>query len=404
MRRARLPYRETLLHWVWRNRRFRAESLRSDRGEPVTVHRPGRLNRSDGPDFLGARIGIGPLTWHGDVELHWRANDWFAHGHHGDPHFNGVVLHVVYEDRRRRPARRADGTRIPALYLRPHLAAPLSHFLEACSRPRPLPCSGLLEDLPPEVFRSQLDRAGALYFIRKVEDTLRWLPPGLPPGTAWKCMAGKALFDGLGIEHNRGAMRELFDLAFGPQPVADVTGRCADARDPRGGSGPGLLAERLQNLAGHPSLRWKHRGCRPANHPARRIRQAAACYARLASFPLERLRGADPQEAWQELLEGIPECDRPGAERASILYGTVFLPALYLLGERMGPPSLMRRARRAWDACRPLVPDELLAPFARTPLAPALYRRRLAAVYQLRHFCRGRRCEDCEVFQAAINP
>lgn len=403
MGRARLPYRETLLHWVWRHRRFRADGLSSDRGEPVKVHRTGRLNRSDGPDFLQARIAIGPLTWHGDVELHWKANDWFAHGHHTNPHFNGVVLHVVYEDRSRRSARRADGTRIPTLYLRPHLEAPLGRFLERCSRPASLPCQGLLGDLPGEVFRNQLDRASALYFIRKVEDTLRWLPRGLPPEAAWKRMTGKALFDGLGIEHNREAMRGLFDLAFGQKAIPGKA-LYEPPRRNAGETAPSEMAERLEALAGHPSLRWKRRGCRPANHPRRRIRQAGACYARLKTLSLHQLHRCDPERAWMDLLEGIPECDRPGAERASILYGTVFLPALYLLGERTGPRSLMRRARRAWETCRPLVPDELLAPFARTPLAPALYRRRLAAVYQLRHFCLGRRCEDCKVFQAAINP
>ncbi|MDZ7771389.1 MAG: DUF2851 family protein [Balneolaceae bacterium] len=403
MRRSRLPYRETLLHWVWRHRQFRTGGLRCDRGESITVYHPGRQNRSDGPDFLGARLSIGTLTWHGDVELHWRASDWYAHGHHDDPHFNGVVLQVVCEGRRRRPARRTDGSRIPTLYLRPHLTAPLGHFLEACSRPHPLPCSGLLGELPPEVFQAQMERAGALYFIRKVEDTLRWLPQGLPPEKAWKHMTGKALFDGLGIEHNRDAMRDLFDLAFAPKSAGGISRRLPAVED-AGAARPEGPASRLEALARHPSLRWKHRGCRPANHPRHRIRQAAACWAPLEQMPLQRLRGGDPERIWRELLDEVPEDGRPGAERASILYATVFLPALYLLGERMGPPSLMRRARRAWEACRPLVPDELLVPFALTQLPPELYRRRLGAVYQLRHFCRGRRCEDCKVFQTAINP
>lgn len=321
---GRLPYRESLLQWIWQQRQFDPHRLTNGRGERILVYHPGRLNRSDGPDFLEARIGIGRLTWHGDVEVHWRASDWRAHRHHTNPGYNRVILHVIYRDRRRPITRRADGTRVPQLYLRPHLSAPLWRFLEASARPGGLPCGGLISSLPREVFGGQLDRSHALYFERKVRDAFRWFPAGLALSEAWRRMLGKAFFDGLGIAHNRAPMRKLFDrMASG-----EVTSASVDA-------------------GGLPTL---------------------------------------------------------GAERSSILFATVLLPSLYLLGEFLADTALKGRARHAWDRHRADIPPALLEPFTAAGLSGETFRHRLGAIYQLRHYCEERRCGECEVFEHAIHP
>ena len=49
----------------------------------------------EGPDFLGAEIEIAGSTVLGDVEIHFRSSDWRAHGHHENPSFERVVLHVI---------------------------------------------------------------------------------------------------------------------------------------------------------------------------------------------------------------------------------------------------------------------------------------------------------------------
>jgi hypothetical protein len=48
-----------------------------------------------------------------DVEFHTRVSDWFAHGHHTDPRYNHVLLHVVLYLDSEIPTRRQDGVEIP---------------------------------------------------------------------------------------------------------------------------------------------------------------------------------------------------------------------------------------------------------------------------------------------------
>lgn len=107
---------------VWQSRRLPAE-LRTREGRRVRILFPGIANTGAGPDFLGAQIAFddeGPRR--GDVELHVRATAWKSHGHDRDPHYNGVLLHVVLEDDGG-PAHLATGLPIPVLALGPLLPA-----------------------------------------------------------------------------------------------------------------------------------------------------------------------------------------------------------------------------------------------------------------------------------------
>ena len=65
-------------------------------GDTVEVLHPGRPTNDCGPDFRDALIAInGGRPLQGDVELHVNARDWRAHGHHRDPNYDRVILHVA---------------------------------------------------------------------------------------------------------------------------------------------------------------------------------------------------------------------------------------------------------------------------------------------------------------------
>jgi len=64
-------------------------------GGQVVIFHPGRKNYNDGPDFLNACISYGGRIYQGDVELHLNEKGWFEHGHHHQPRYGDVVLHVV---------------------------------------------------------------------------------------------------------------------------------------------------------------------------------------------------------------------------------------------------------------------------------------------------------------------
>ena len=86
--------------WASGGLRARNRKLRTLAGASVEVIHTGARNSGDGPDFLDAVIAIASpgqprRIVRGDVEMHLRAPDWFAHGHDANPAFASVILHVV---------------------------------------------------------------------------------------------------------------------------------------------------------------------------------------------------------------------------------------------------------------------------------------------------------------------
>ena len=67
-------------------------------GVPVFVIDPGIPNIDAGPDFFNAKVRIGDIVWVGNVEIHERASDWFAHHHNRDKAYNSVILHIVRDN------------------------------------------------------------------------------------------------------------------------------------------------------------------------------------------------------------------------------------------------------------------------------------------------------------------
>ena len=89
---------EQLLHYVWKHKLFPLSALTTTIGQDVEVIDPGLHNSNAGPDFFNAKVRINGTLWVGNVELHTKASEWFAHHHDRDTAYNNVVLHVVEEE------------------------------------------------------------------------------------------------------------------------------------------------------------------------------------------------------------------------------------------------------------------------------------------------------------------
>lgn len=91
---------EEEMHRLWATRNYAGlmpTGLLKPQISPIEVIKTGTLNHSAGPDFAGATIRLGKLIMYGAVEMHLTASDWYRHGHHKDPAYDNVILHVVLE-------------------------------------------------------------------------------------------------------------------------------------------------------------------------------------------------------------------------------------------------------------------------------------------------------------------
>lgn len=89
--------RENFLHHVWLHKKFDVLHLKTSQQEPITLISVGTHNQNAGPDFLNAKLKIAGQLWAGNVEIHVKSSDWFAHEHEQDAAYDSVILHVVYE-------------------------------------------------------------------------------------------------------------------------------------------------------------------------------------------------------------------------------------------------------------------------------------------------------------------
>lgn len=388
-----ISYPEKLLHWIWKEQHFDFHKLHTTGGNKIQVLNPGKINKSDGPDFKSAKITIGQLHWYGDVEIHWRLRDWKSHGHHRNPDFNNVVLHVVFEETELKSLRE-DNTPIPTLCLSPHLSKPLQQFLGRFQQQARLPCAGQLSFISEKAFAEQLDKAHKEYFEKKVDDILKFYDPSLRPSKAWTKMFTIAFFDGLGIAHNRTPMQKL---------AAKLTEKVEHLSSQEELSEQALLLSGFNKRHPRPDIKWKRKGCRPGNHPLNRVKQGAKALWHIHQLPFEQWMRGNPGRLWQNLIESIDVKPTLGQERASILYGTVFLPAIYSLGNLFFSQKLKTRSWELWHNHSARIPSSLLKMLKHTDLSSALYEKKLGTIYQLRSYCRPRNCRDCEVFKSAIS-
>ncbi len=112
--------REDLLHFIWKYKKLQLESLVTTKNETIEIIEFGTHNHLAGPDFFNAKINIAGQLWAGNVELHIKSSDWYAHGHEDDENYDNVILHVVWEDDV--SVYRKDGSEIPTLELKNYIS------------------------------------------------------------------------------------------------------------------------------------------------------------------------------------------------------------------------------------------------------------------------------------------
>ena len=352
---------EELLYGVWSRRGLDPRRLRTVDGARVQVVFPGRRNGGPGPDFLDASVhveGLGLLR--GDVEVHVRARDWMSHGHHRDPAYNGVVLHVVW-DADSLWTERQDGEHVATVPVRGSMNTAEEGHSGSGDGARPPPtggCPGVASSLGPGSLEEILDEAGDARFYAKsvrFQGEMAVQPP--------EEVLYQGLMRALGYSRNRDPFLALARLL----PWSTLESLAASAPEEEL---PEILAASLLGTAGllqaaAPALRarwrrsrltremgpsdWRLAGVRPANHPARRMEGAGQVLAQFAGEGLlkgfERALHLAARHRDPGLLAELAVA-RPaiGRDRAREVVVNVVLPFFHALGLDRGDDAPSRAA------------------------------------------------------------
>jgi hypothetical protein len=167
---------ESFLAQVWQQQLAGREPMVTMGGDMMEVLHPGRPTNDCGPDFRDALIALnGGPPLQGDVELHINARDWRAHGHHRDPNYDRVILHVALQSNGIRQSTLCGGNTVPVVALAQRLGDSIEGLRgELC--PTPLgeePCyqaflrygendvTQVVEDAGDERFRRKARRCEA---------------------------------------------------------------------------------------------------------------------------------------------------------------------------------------------------------------------------------------------------
>lgn len=383
---SEFQHSEAFLQWIWENLLFDFTDLKTTCGKSLRIINQGTLNTTDGPDFAQAAIEIDDVIWHGDVEIHVKSKGWNAHAHQTDPNFNRVILHVV-TDSDSLPVKTQNGSKPYTLNLMVYLSKQLRVFLSGFEHPEDLPCSRGVNFISEEAFLEQIEKAHVEYLEKKANDFLRFYDPDKLPSEAWKYSLILSLWDGLGISHNREPMQETarqllckwsgFSVEKGIESAFGIAGF----------------------KYGNTSIHWNMKSVRPANHPKQRIKEAVKLTSQVMNEPFRNLLSLRSTEVWKGWIESA---GLQSSSRVKILYGTVFLSSIYVLGNLYAHQKLSQQALSEWKQLKTPIPPSLLKRYESLNLNSSTYRKKLGAIHQLKSYCDDLRCSECFVLKNAI--
>lgn len=158
---------EQLLHYVWKYRLYPRDALVTTDGCRVEVIDPGEQNPHAGPDFFNAKVRIGEVMWAGNVEIHDSSADWYLHGHHLDPVYNSVVLHLSGRVNREVVNQKGESVPQTVLPLTEKVRNNADYLLHS---DHPLPCRDFIAGMDQRLVRSWLDDLSLERLERKCDE------------------------------------------------------------------------------------------------------------------------------------------------------------------------------------------------------------------------------------------
>lgn len=287
---------ERVIQRAWL-RRFFAQAGQTSEGCPWRLVAPGSWNLGPGPDFREGRWLVSGEGRSGAIELHLHSGDWFAHGHHLDPAYDSVRLHVVlYPPKPGQPrAVTRSGHEPDELILLPLLHCSLEELAldQALEQATGRDFLGLAEAWS-SMSRAWVGSRLTALANRRWQDKLTFARLRLRRA-GWSEACHCLALEVLGFRANRAAMANL--VAHWP------LGR--------------MLAEEpgVERLLGCEASAWQWRGVRPMNRPDARLRQYLQWLRLAPDWPERMLTWG---RCLARLVREAGERDTPGESRRAM--------------------------------------------------------------------------------------
>ena len=351
---------ERLLARLWQTRAQR-RSLSTADGRRVRVLYPGRRNGGPGPDFKDAMIQVEEEPpQRGDVEVHLTDSGWKEHGHHEDPNYNNVMLHVVMRQKSKRATERQDGREVPVTSL------PVQD--RETQAPLELPLLRKWRSLDKADLILLVEEAGERRFRKRSNCYL-----GELLGEDADELLYRGIMESLGYSRNRDAFFKLSRLVpwrrlclageglSGAQRVLEVRRllkTTAGLEDGERMAWIALVGERMDRGE------WRFAGVRPGNQPLPRIEGAAALAARFLDTGLvQGLRPAVAEDGPGPLVRALTASEEGrtliGKSRALDIAVNHVLPFFHAWSVLVEGGSLAEDALRLYRKAPRLADNEM---------------------------------------------
>ncbi len=415
--------KEAFLHYVWRNRLFRDEGVRTTSGEPLRIVFPGYPNSDAGPDFRQAVIQIGSITWAGDVEIHLRSSDWHRHRHQEDAKYQSVILHVVYEHDAE--VERQPNEYYPTLALRGLVPEEIFRRCdELVGSPELLACRSKIHVCDPLALQAFVSAMAMERLLRKQEWVL---------DTVRQCQGDwhEALYRLLSVSFGFKTNGDAFELLARSLPYrilsrhldsalqvnALLFGQAGMLETPLGDAYFSKLKYEYDYLRYKYSLqpigteRWNLLRLRPSNFPCLRIAQLAALLIRnrdlldtlLNTSDLDVLRrcfAVSADSYWRTHYHFGRETESHGVSLGmsmadSLLINTV-VPFLFAHYKFFGVDEKLESVMSVWDRL-PFEDNRLTRVCEGTPIRCGSALDSQAMIELLGQYCKKKRCMECTV-------
>ena len=369
------PTSESALARLWRDAHLLCNRLETADGDRYRVLHPGVQSSEAGPDFRGAVfVDHRGRRVSGDVELHRVAGDWYAHRHHLDPNYNGVVLHVVLRRTVHGSSRQASGTEAPVVEFKPvELKPDAAGTVEGGSR------ADSMRD--PERVGAELDRLGDRRFLARSRGFVMAMKADADPDQ----LVYEGVMDALGYATNRKPFTRLARLvtyralqhlraepartrAASVEAVLLWAAGLLDEAAPEARKHQLIrMVRRMDWLPKRRAIEWKLFRVRPANYPGRRISGMAAVLGRTMDAGLSvNLETALLAGGAGGVTDALVELPFIGAGRAAEITVNVVLPYLNARGVVSNDPSLAQKSLDEYRLASPLAAYGSARRFARS--------------------------------------